>query len=84
MDVDIVLVGRTTDSALVLGPLLHEFGWANDDWDKLAAGTICGHLLECGAQVTGAYFADPGFKDVPALAEVGSLLQRFTNPEILL
>ena len=59
MDVDIVLVGRTTDSALVLGPLLHEFGWANDDWDKLAAGTICGHLLECGAQVTGAYFADP-------------------------
>ena len=71
MDVDIVLVGRTTDSALVLGPLLHEFGWANDDWDKLAAGTICGHLLECGAQVTGAYFADPGFKDVPALAEVG-------------
>ena len=71
MDVDIVLVGRTTDSALVLGPLLHEFGWAENDWDKLAAGTICGHLLECGAQVTGAYFADPGFKDVPALAEVG-------------
>ena len=71
MDVEIVLVGRTTDSALVLGPLLHEFGWAENDWDKLAAGTICGHLLECGAQVTGAYFADPGFKDVPALAEVG-------------
>ena len=70
-DVDIVLVGRTTDSALVLGPLLHEFGWSEDDWDRLAAGTICGHLLECGAQVTGAYFADPGFKDVPALAEVG-------------
>ena len=70
-DVDIVLVGRTTDSALVLGPLMHEYGWAEDDWDSLAAGTICGHLLECGAQVTGAYFADPGFKDVPALAEVG-------------
>jgi len=68
---DMVLVGRTTDSALVLGPLLHEFGWPEDDWDRLAAGTICGHLLECGAQVTGAYFADPGFKDVPALAEVG-------------
>ena len=58
-DVDIVLVGRTTDSALVLGPLMHEYGWAEDDWDSLAAGTICGHLLECGAQVTGAYFADP-------------------------
>ena len=70
-DVDIVLVGRTTDSALVLGPLIHEFGWIDNDWDKLASGTICGHLLECGAQVTGAYFADPGFKDVPALAEVG-------------
>ena len=70
-DVDMVLVGRTTDSALVLGPLLHEFGWHEDDWDRLAAGTICGHLLECGAQVTGAYFADPGFKDVPALADVG-------------
>ena len=70
-DVDMVLVGRTTDSALVLGPLMHEYGWAEDDWDSLAAGTICGHLLECGAQVTGAYFADPGFKDVPALAEVG-------------
>lgn len=70
-DVDIVLVGRTTDSALVLGPLLHEFGWPEDDWDRLAAGTICGHLLECGAQVTGAYFADPGFKDVPDLANVG-------------
>ena len=50
---------------------MHEYGWAEDDWDSLAAGTICGHLLECGAQVTGAYFADPGFKDVPALAEVG-------------
>ena len=68
---DIVLVGRTVDSALVLGPLLHEFGWTATDLDKLAAGTICGHLLECGAQVSGAYFADPGFKDVPDLANVG-------------
>ena len=68
---DIVLVGRTTDSALVLGPLIHEFGWAEDELDKLAAGTICGHLLECGGQVSGTYFADPGFKDVPDLAHVG-------------
>jgi hypothetical protein len=71
LDVDIVLVGRSTDAALVLGPLIHEFGWAEDDWDLLAQGTMAGHLLECGAQVTGAYFADPGFKDVPDLAEVG-------------
>ncbi len=68
---EIVLVGRTTDSALVLGPLMHEFGWAEDDLDRMAAGTICGHLLECGAQMTGAYFTDPGFKDVPDLAHVG-------------
>ncbi len=70
-NVDVVLVGRTTDSALILGPLIHEFGWAENDWDVLASGTICGHLLECGGQVTGAYFADPGFKDVPNLHEVG-------------
>ena len=68
---EIVLVGRTTDSALALGPLMHEFAWSEDDYDRLAAGTIVGHVLECGAQVTGAYFADPGFKDVPDLAHVG-------------
>ncbi len=68
---DVVVVGRCTDPALVLGPLIAEFGWAEDDWDRLAAGTMAGHLLECGAQVTGAYFADPGYKDVPDLARVG-------------
>ena len=66
---DVILVGRTTDSALALGPLMHEYGWT--DLDRLAAGTIAGHLLECGAQVSGAYFADPGKKDVPDLARVG-------------
>ena len=71
LDVDVVLVGRSTDAALTLGPLIHVHGWAEDDWDCLAQGTIAGHLLECGGQVTGAYFADPGFKDVPNLAEVG-------------
>lgn len=68
---DVVLVGRTTDSALALGPLVHEFGWAADDWDRLAQGTVTGHLLECGGQVTGCYFADPGFKDVPDVANAG-------------
>ncbi len=67
----IVLVGRTTDAALSLGPLLHVHGWRADQLDHLAQGTVCGHLLECGAQVTGAYFPDPGFKDVPNLATVG-------------
>ena len=62
---------RTTDAALSLGPLLHVHGWGESDLDLLAQGTVCGHLLECGAQVTGAYFPDPGFKDVPDLANVG-------------
>ncbi len=68
---DVVLVGRTTDSALALGPLVHEFGWGARDWDRLAQGTVTGHLLECGGQVTGCYFADPGFKDVPDPARAG-------------
>ncbi len=67
----VVLVGRSTDAALSLGPLLHVYGWGEDALDQLAQGTVCGQLLECGAQVTGAYFADPGFKDVPDLAAVG-------------
>lgn len=68
---DVVVTGRVTDPSIVLGPLIHEFGWKEDDWQRLAGGTLAGHLLECGAQVTGGYFADPGFKDVPNLANVG-------------
>lgn len=71
LDPHVVVTGRVTDSALALGPLIHHFGWAEDAWDSLAAGTMVGHLLECGAQITGGYFADPGFKDVPDLARVG-------------
>jgi Acyclic terpene utilisation family protein AtuA len=67
----VVLVGRTTDAALSLGPLMHVHGWSADDLHRLAQGTVCGHLLECGAQVSGAYFADPGFKNVEDLANVG-------------
>ncbi len=71
LGVDVVLVGRTTDAALVLGPLIHEYGWGTEDWDLLAAGTLAGHLLECGGQVTGGYFCDPGFKDVPGMDDLG-------------
>lgn len=67
----IVVTGRVADSALALGPAIAHFGWAMDDWDHLAAGTVAGHLLECGAQISGGYFADPGFKDVPDLHDVG-------------
>ena len=68
---DIVVTGRVADSALALGPLIHAFGWKYDDWDRLAAGTLAGHLLECGSQITGGYFADPPFKDVPGMADLG-------------
>ena len=67
----VVVTGRVADPALALGPILAHFDWAMDDWDRLAAGTMAGHLLECGAQVTGGYFADPGFKDVPDVANAG-------------
>ncbi len=68
---DVVITGRTADPALFLAPLVHEFGWARDDWPRLGAGTAVGHLLECAGQVTGGYFADPGYKDVPGLARLG-------------
>ena len=50
---DVVITGRVTDTGLTLGPLAHEFGWPADDWDKLAAGTVAGHIIECGAQCSG-------------------------------
>jgi hypothetical protein len=68
---DAVITGRVCDPALFLGPLVHEFGWAADDWDRLGQGTLIGHLLECAGQLTGGYFADPGVKDVPDLARLG-------------
>jgi len=68
---DIVITGRVADPALVLAPLVHEFGWEMDDWDRLGQGTVVGHLLECAGQITGGYYADPGRKDVPGLARLG-------------
>ncbi|MET3431017.1 hypothetical protein ABIC71_000480 [Herbaspirillum seropedicae] len=68
---DVIITGRVADPALVLAPLVHEFGWAADDWDKLGQGTLVGHLLECAGQITGGYFADPGKKDVAGLARLG-------------
>jgi len=65
----IVLCGRITDTALALAPLVHEFGWGEEDWDRLAAGTIAGHILECGAQCTGGNFSR--WWEVPDLAGAG-------------
>lgn len=65
---DIVITGRCADSALALGILMHEFGWAEGDYDRLAAGSLVGHLLECGPQATGGVFTDwetvPGWHDI--------------------
>lgn len=66
---EIVLAGRITDTSLALGPLVHEFGWAEDAWDLLAAGTIAGHIIECGAQATGGNFTR--WWEVPELWDVG-------------
>lgn len=68
---EIVIAGRVADPALVLAPLRQRYGWAEDDWRRLGAGTLAGHLLECGMQITGGYFADPGKKEVPRLAQCG-------------
>jgi len=67
----VVVTGRVADPSLTVGPCLAHYGWSGTDWDKLGGATMAGHLLECGAQVTGGYFADPGMKDVPDLANVG-------------
>src|SRR6266850_735378 len=66
----VVITGRVTDTALTLGPMIHEFGWAANDWDKLAAGTIAGHIIECGAQCTGGN-CQYEWRSVPNLANVG-------------
>ncbi len=67
----VVVAGRVADPALALAPLMHFHGWGAAAWDRLAAGVMAGHLLECGSQVTGGVFYDPGFKDVPDPARLG-------------
>lgn len=67
----VVMTGRVADPSLFVGPMLHALGWSYDDYERLAHATVAGHLLECAGQVTGGYFADPGVKDVRALARLG-------------
>src|SRR5260370_16727965 len=78
---DIVITGRVADPSLYLAPLIHHYGWVADDWDRLASGTICGHLLECTGQVVGgnslalldeiapAALAHPGYPIAKAAAD---------------
>jgi hypothetical protein len=67
---DIVITGRVTDTGLTLAPMIHEFGWSMNDWDKMAAGTIAGHIIECGAQASGGNFLGD-WENVPGLARIG-------------
>lgn len=66
---EVVITGRCVDSALVLGPLIHRFGWGSQDWDLLAQGALAGHVIECGAQATGGLFTD--WQDVPGWDDMG-------------
>lgn len=68
---DVVITGRVADPALFIAPLIHEFGWSVEDYNLMGQATALGHLLECGGQITGGYFADPGYKDVAELARLG-------------
>jgi hypothetical protein len=66
---DVVITGRCVDSAVTLGALIHAFGWASDAYDRLAAGSLAGHLIECGCQATGGLFTD--WEEVPRWEEIG-------------
>ena len=68
---EVIVAGRVADPSLFVAPLAAQFGWRLDDWARLGRGTAVGHLLECAGQLTGGYFADPGRKDVPDLANLG-------------
>ncbi len=68
---DIIVTGRVADPSLFLAPMVHELGWAVDDFDVLGKGTVIGHLMECAAQITGGYFMEPGKKEVPNPAHLG-------------
>jgi len=80
----IVITGRTTDTGLTLAPMIHEFGWSASNWDKLAAGTIAGHINECGAQSTGGNFLG-GWEQVPAMHRIGfPIVEAYPNGEFVM
>lgn len=66
---DIVVTGRVTDTGITLAPMIHEFGWAMDDWDRLAAGIVAGHIIECGAQASGGNLTD--WREVRSFRDIG-------------
>lgn len=83
-DAQIVITGRTTDTGLTLAPMIHEFGWRADDWDKIAAGTVAGHILECGGQASGGNFS-ADWRSVPDLARIGfPIAEAYPGGEIVI
>lgn len=68
---DIVVTGRCSDPAIFMAPIMYEFGWNFEDYDKIGKGIMLGHLLECGAQVSGGYFSVPGYTEVENLWNIG-------------
>ncbi|MCI0696031.1 DUF1446 domain-containing protein [candidate division KSB1 bacterium] len=80
---DIVICGRVTDPSLVLGPMIHEFGWKPEDFDKLAAGTVAGHIVECGAQCTGANYTN--WREIENFARIGyPIIEAYPNGEFFI
>jgi hypothetical protein len=80
----IIITGRTTDTGLTLAPMIHEFGWDVKDWNKIAAGTVAGHILECGGQASGGNFS-ADWKSVPDLAHIGfPIAEAYPNGEIVI
>ncbi|MBU0558223.1 MAG: DUF1446 domain-containing protein [Bacteroidetes bacterium] len=81
---DIVITGRTTDTGLTLAPMIHEFGWDINDYNKLSAGTVAGHILECGAQATGGNFLGD-WESIENFAEVGfPIAEAYPNGEVII
>ena len=81
---DVVITGRVADACVYLGPLAHEFGWDFADHHLMARGMVVGHLLECGAQISGGYFADPGYKDVIDLWNIGNPIAEVSADRIVI
>ncbi len=81
---DIVITGRVTDTGLTLAPMIYEFGWDMSNWDLMAAGTVAGHILECGGQASGGNFLGD-WKRIPELARIGfPIAEAFPNGEVII
>lgn len=81
---DIVITGRTTDTGLTLAPMIYEFGWKKDDYNQLSAGTVAGHILECGAQSSGGNFLGD-WQSIPNMAEIGfPIAEAFPDGEVII